>query len=592
MDFNSETPAFNKDIIQTPDQAKDFNKELPRQNASLSCSWDTDNCSDVIEELTRQNNRMAIIQQIAKRINVEMSYEDIIDEVAAPLRSVLPYDLLCFCLLENDQLIIKSGVPKGQIILDVGLVLNNHNSAPWRVILDKRCFFRHDICNDNQKYQEDDVLRKLGIRSGIMAPLLVNNEVIGALNFWSKETNAYMENDVIFVQQLADQLAVCINNRRLFSEVLKSKREWEETFKAVPDRIFLIDSAYNVLRANNNDNIKKTVKDLKCYDVFACCGDQCKFSCPSVEAFRTGIASVGEFTHNVTKSIYNISAYPVFNEKNETYAMVMYVLDVTNKRRIETHLFQSAKLAAIGEMAAGVAHELNSPLTAIIGNSGLILRNASLSDKHIKLLGDIKSCGQRSKRIIQNLLTFSRQDGCTFEDVAINDMVESCLNLVAYQIDKNKIPISKNLNPHIPLIVGNKQQLEQVIINFLLNARDAIGDLGGGKIKVSTTMREDPDIGSEVIETKVSDNGKGIPANMIDQIFNPFYTTKDKTKGTGLGLSVSVGIAQTHGGRIDVFSEVGKGSVFSLVIPVRSMSNEIWGESSEEAGDPGYRRRD
>ncbi|MDD3653455.1 MAG: ATP-binding protein [Desulfotomaculaceae bacterium] len=577
-----------QDKIQTSAQAQDSPRELPWQNTSLSCSWDMDKCADVIEELTRQNNRMAIIQQIAKRINVEMSYEDIIDEVAAPLRSVLPYDLLCFCLLENDQLIIKSGVPKGQIILDVGFVLNNNNSAPWRVILDKRCFLRQDIWNDNQKYQEDDVLCKLGIKSGIMAPLLVNNKVIGALNFWSKETNAYMENDVIFVQQLADQLAVCINNTRLFSEVLKSKREWEETFKAVPDRLFLIDSSYNVLRANHNDHIKKIGGDLKCYDVFACCGDQCKF-CPSVEAFRTGKASVGEFTHNVTKSIYNISAYPVFNEKNEIYGMVIYVLDVTNRRRIETHLFQSAKLAAIGEMAAGVAHELNSPLTAIIGNSSLILRNASLSDKHIKLLEDIKSCGQRSKRIIQNLLTFSRQDGCTFEQVAINDVVESCLNLVAYQIDKNKITISKDLNPHIPLLVGNSQQLEQVIINFLLNARDAIGDLDGGEIKISTTMREDPDTGSVVLETKVSDNGKGIPASMVDQIFNPFFTTKDKTRGTGLGLSVSMGIAQTHGGRIDVSSEVGQGSVFSLVIPIRSFSNEIWGDSSEETGDPGHR---
>jgi two-component system NtrC family sensor kinase len=208
---------------------------------------------NIIEELTRQNSRMDIIQQIAKRINVEMSYDDIIDEVAAPLRSVLPYDLLSFCLLVKGRLIIKSGVPKEQKILGVGWILDSHNSAPWKAVLDRHCFLRQDIWNDQHKYQEDDNLRELGIKSAIMAPLLVNNEVIGTLNFGSKETYVYSENDFIFVQQLADQLAVCINNTRLYFEVSKSKREWEETFKAVPGRLFLIDISYNVLRSNSQN---------------------------------------------------------------------------------------------------------------------------------------------------------------------------------------------------------------------------------------------------------------------------------------------------------------------------------------------------
>lgn len=522
---------------------------------------------NIIEELTRQNSRMAIIQQIAKRINVEMSYDDIIDEVAAPLRSVLPYDLLSFCLLEKGRLIIKSGVPKEQKILGVGWILDRHNSAPWKAIMDKHCFLRQDIWNDPHKYQEDDNLRELGIKSAIMAPLLVNNEVIGALNFGSKETYVYSENDFIFVQQLADQLAVCINNTRLYAEVSKSKREWEETFKAVPGRLFLIDLSYNVLRSNSQDPVAKSGRDVKCYETFACCGDQCHL-CPAAEAFQTGRACVRESTHTITKNIYNISAYPLYNENNDLYGMAVYVNDVTGKRRMEAQLFQSAKLAAIGEMAAGVAHELNSPLTAIIGNSSLILRSAPPDDKYLKLLQDIKSCGQRSKRIIQNLLTFSRQDSYTFAQVSINDVVENSLYLVSYQIEKNKITINKNLNPQIPLFMGNRLQLEQVVINFLLNARDALEGLSNGVIEISTNMREDAEAGSTVVELKVADNGVGIPESIIDQIFNPFFTTKEKTRGTGLGLSVSLGIAQTHGGRIEVDSEAGRGSVFSLIIPL------------------------
>lgn len=521
----------------------------------------------VIDELTRQNNRLAIIQQIAKRINVEMSYEEIINEVATPLRSVLPYDLLSFCLIEKGRLIIKSGIPKEQKILGVGWVLDNYNSAPWKAIEEKHCFLRQDIWNDTHKYQEDDYLRQVNIKSAIMAPLLVNNEAIGSVNFGSKETFVYSENDFIFVQQLADQLAVCLHNARLYSEVSQSKREWEETFKAVPGNLFLIDRSFEVLRCNNQEKllIREGEENAKCYKLFACCGDQCHL-CPAIEAFRTGRAATQEVTDPQTKNISNISAYPVLNEKNELYGMVIYVYDVTNRRRMEAQLFQSAKLAAIGEMAAGVAHELNSPLTAIIGNASLILRKTPYEDKHYKLLQDIKNCGQRSKRIIQNLLTFSRQDSYAFEELSVNDVVENSLYLISYQIEKNNVTILKNLDTQLPLTRGNKQQLEQVVVNFLLNARDALDGTADGIIDISTGVKEVG--GCQVVFVRVADNGIGIDSNIIDQVFNPFFTTKEKSRGTGLGLSVSLGIAQTHGGTIEVSSEEGRGSVFSLIIPV------------------------
>lgn len=217
---------------------------------------------------------------------------------------------------------------------------------------------------------------------------------------------------------------------------------------------------------------------------FACCGDQCHL-CPAIEAFRTGRAATQEVTDPQTKNISNISAYPVLNEKNELYGMVIYVYDVTNRRRMEAQLFQSAKLAAIGEMAAGVAHELNSPLTAIIGNASLILRKTPYEDKHYKLLQDIKNCGQRSKRIIQNLLTFSRQDSYAFEELSVNEVVENSLYLISYQIEKNNVTILKNLDTQLPLTRGNKQQLEQVVVNFLLNARDALDGTADGIIDIS-----------------------------------------------------------------------------------------------------------
>lgn len=520
-----------------------------------------------VEELTRQNKRLAIINQIAKRINVEMSYQEIIDEVGVPLRSVLPYDLLSFCLIEDGALLIKSGLPKEQKTLGAGWVLHNCNSAPWKAIKDKRCFLRQDLWTDTHKYQEDDDLRRIGIKSGIMAPLMVSNKAIGSLNFGSKETFSYSENDFIFVQQLADQLAVCLHNARLYSQVSKGEREWEETFKAVAGDIFIIDRSFNVLRFNkNNPLIKKGEGSYKCYDIFACCGDECRL-CPAVEAFATGRMAVREMTDPQTKSIFSIAAYPICSEENEQYGMVMYINDITAQRKMEAQLYQSAKFAAIGEMAAGVAHELNSPLTAVIGNCNLILRRTPTAAKHYKLLLDIKKCGLRSKRIIQNLLTFSRQDICIFERLSIVDAVDNSLSLISYQIEKNNIKIIKDLRNDLPPIKGNKQQLEQVLINLLINARDALENVENGTIRISTGVKA-ADSGEEMVFVTVADNGRGIPPKIIGHIFTPFFTTKDNKRGTGLGLSVSLGIAQDHGGTIEVSSDRGVGAVFTLLLPV------------------------
>jgi two-component system NtrC family sensor kinase len=560
--------------IEVPDPHLNMAFDRNTKPADKPANIGTDHA---IEELTRQNKRLAIIHQIAKKINVEMSIQEIIDSVAVPLRGVLPYDLLSFCLIEDNSLVITSSMPKDQKTLGTGWVITNHNSAPWKAIKEKRCYMRSDIWNDSHKYQEDDDLRSIGIRTSIMAPMVVSNMAIGSVNFGSTKAYVYSENDAVFAQQLADQLAVCIHNTRLYSQVSESEREWEETFKAVAGDIFIIDRSFNVLRCNKqNSLLKKNDVQYKCYDIFACCGDECSF-CPAVEAFESGQMAVREMTDPQTKNIFHINAYPIYNEQNKLYGVVVYITDITARRRMESQLYQSEKLIAIGEMAAGVAHELNSPLTAVIGNCNLILRRTSKTDKHYNLLLDIKKCGLRSKGIIQNLLTFARQDIYIFEGIFINEVVTNSLSLIAYQIERNNIHIIKNLSDDLPLIKGNKQQLEQVLINFLINARDAFNDVENNiftnnRITISTGMKS-VDRGEKMVFVEVADNGKGISEKIVDHIFTPFFTTKAKSRGTGLGLSVSLGIAQAHGGTIEVSSEMGEGSTFTLLLPAAMKSD-------------------
>lgn len=272
---------------------------------------------------------------------------------------------------------------------------------------------------------------------------------------------------------------------------------------------------------------------------------------------------------HIQQRVCEFHSYPVLNEKQNMYAVIIYINDITEKLRIEAQLVQSGKLAAIGEMAAGIAHELNNPLTAILGNAQLLLRSFSKDDRSYKLLSDIYSCGKRCKTIIQNLLTFSRQDEYMFADCSVNDAVEQVLGLIGDQIRKQNIIIQKKLDHSIELIEGNIQQIGQIILNLLINAKDALEDMEIAKKVITIETKSVSENEKRWIILSVKDNGKGIGEQHLQEIFNPFFTTKRPGKGTGLGLSVSLGIAEAHGGTIEVISELGKGSQFILKLPAK-----------------------
>jgi len=243
---------------------------------------------------------------------------------------------------------------------------------------------------------------------------------------------------------------------------------------------------------------------------------------------------------------------------------IMLYQDVSEKVKIEAQLVQSAKMAAVGEMAAGIAHELNSPLTAILGNSQLLLRDLQSGPLH-PLLKDIYQCGVRCKKIIQNLLIFSRQEEYQFEYLSLNELVQDVLGLIGYQINVSGITIHQELSSSPLFFLGSRHQIEQILINLLLNARDALASEPAPVIVLKTFQLEQND--SLYAGFSVTDNGQGIHPDHLSQIFQPFFTTKASTKGTGLGLSVSLGIAQAHRGTLFAESQVGQFSTFTLLLP-------------------------
>jgi two-component system NtrC family sensor kinase len=237
--------------------------------------------------------------------------------------------------------------------------------------------------------------------------------------------------------------------------------------------------------------------------------------------------------------------------------------DITERRAMEQQVLLTNKLASIGELASGVAHELNNPLTTVIGYAQLLIESKDVPD-HIKSdLDKVYQESQRAAKIVQNLLSFARRRKPEKIYFEINNLVQKTLDLRSYELKVNNVSLYVNLKPDIPDIKADYHQIQQVILNMLINAEQSLAEVRRrGKITVTTGAVKDR------VRISIADNGPGISQSDMDRIFDPFFTTKEPGKGTGLGLSVCHGIVTAHGGKIYAESDEGKGTVFTIELPI------------------------
>ena len=258
----------------------------------------------------------------------------------------------------------------------------------------------------------------------------------------------------------------------------------------------------------------------------------------------------------------NVAIAPLRSESDKQKGAIVVLENVTERVKLEESLQQNEKLSSIGLLAAGVAHEVNTPLTGVSSYTQMLLEMIPETDPKHVLLQKVAKQTERASNIAGNLLNFSRTGGTTdFTEVDINKLLDDTLQLLEPQMRKANVEIIKNYSSLPPKIFGDAGKLQQVFTNLIINARDAI--LDSGKITLTTKYKDEKEV---VIEVK--DTGIGIEDEDLTKIYDPFFTTKDVGSGTGLGMAVSYGIVQEHSGTIDADSEVGKGTTFSLRFPL------------------------
>jgi signal transduction histidine kinase len=282
----------------------------------------------------------------------------------------------------------------------------------------------------------------------------------------------------------------------------------------------------------------------------------------------------GEGVHNVYRmalrprlavareSIVNLAIAPLVSKDLKQIGRLIIFDDVTDREELERRLVQADKLSSIGLLAAGVAHEVNTPLAVISTYAQMLAKQVSGDDQKAKLLDKIAKQTFRASEIVNSLLNFSRTSPTDFAEVDLNRIIRETASLVEHQFQSAGVSTDLALAENLPLIRGNSGKLQQVFLNLFINAKDAMPQ--GGVL----TVRSHAEAGCAVLE--ISDTGQGIPPEHLARIYDPFFTTKGPKKGTGLGLSISYGIVHEHDGIIEVDSTVGGGTRFRLEFPALS----------------------
>ncbi|KAF0122581.1 MAG: histidine kinase [bacterium] len=345
--------------------------------------------------------------------------------------------------------------------------------------------------------------------------------------------------------------------------IIQRQKQWRAIFDAITDFIFVIDDDYRLRRVNSalakvlgmhpKELVGKRCSDL---DNIIDVPDECCLK----DVIKDGTPYIYE--KNIGNDTYQISIFPLYDDDKPMTIHVMK--NITEMKRLKEQLYHSYKLASLGLLVSGVAHEINNPLTGIIAYTELL--GMSVVDEETgKKLKKIMYSAERCKKIVENLLTFSRQKNPSKSLESMNDIIDRIVDFRGYWLGVNNIEIEKDYD-EISTVLVDSQQIQQVILNILLNAEQAIVDSNVDNGRIKFTTRYDRD--NRKIIIKISDNGPGIPQNIISSIFDPFFTTKPAGTGTGLGLSISHGIIVEHEGNIMVESSEGKGTTFFIEIPL------------------------
>jgi PAS domain S-box-containing protein len=365
-------------------------------------------------------------------------------------------------------------------------------------------------------------------------------------------------------------------------KLVESEERIKSLFERVEHAIFGLDREGNIIEANSKfTEMFGTVKNICNLLTSEKKAQECLYNSISNKVVHAEEHVMGKYGNEL---IVLLSMYPEIGFNGDIEGYDGYIIDITEKKRLEERLIRSQKMEAVGTLVGGMAHEFNNLLTAILGYSEIMLSMITEGDQYYKPVNIIHEAAKRGADFGRKILTITRKEKIETKPVNINDIINNSIDLLQRSIPKN-IEIVVKLSNDIPAINADPSQIQQVIVNLAINARDAMPD--GGKLFIETSaISAEDDVPGDMgavrqgfIKLSVADTGTGIDVETQSKIFDPFFTTKEVGKGTGLGLYMVHSIINNHGGYINLYSEPLKGTQFNIYLPVSRLTEP------EEAND-------
>jgi len=532
--------------------------------------------SRLIEQLQDKMGQIELINELSGIINSSLSIGTIFRMMVSEIKKLVDYSRASLLLYDekNNNFLIFALDTEIKTLLKKGVRAPIEGTSAGWVVKNNRPWISRDL--RETEFPLDKKLLFEGIRSTVSIPLF-HDGILGVFNLDSTEPAKYTETDLDMLVPIAKHISIALENALLFGEISKEKKEWEKTFDAITDMVWIEDGRQRILRANFTllsttglSSVEVTGK--RCRELLDRIGIN-QTECLCADTNRTKQPSFRELK-GAGRSIFHFWAYPLIDEEGQLYSIVHYLKDVTSQKQLEQQLIRSEKLASLGILVAGIAHEINNPLGIIAGYSEALLDRAKekslLENREFEdfpeYLATIHNEIFRCKGILRSLLDFARPSSGTFRDLDMNELIKEVILLVNHRAKRLRHNIELRLNRDLPKIYADPGNLRQLFMNIIINS--IYFTPSGGSIVITTEM-DTPGQDTDIMKVSITDTGTGISGEIIEKIFDPFFTTKPVGDGTGLGLAICHKIVEAHNGSIDVESEAGRGTTFTIKFPAK-----------------------
>ena len=530
-------------------------------------------------QLDRRISELFSLQELSYVLSESIQLDRIVDQVARYAGRFLQADGTVVVLADGEPgSALRVVAATGTLEPLLGLVTETGDTGLIRFAINRE---RIEVAQ-GVATPTVDLISGTTVRSAAVAPLRSQGVTMGALAVADRQGGPFTTEDLWLLSTVATNASVVLANGRLYEMVRRSKEEWETAFNALAEGIAVVGPSGGILRAN------RALAAIAEAPESALVGRNfCEMLVGSSDAVTELIASAyrGQRTAPLvvrldrTQRVLRLAAAPL-----EPGRVVVLVEDVTEQRMLETQLIQNDKMASIGQLVSGVAHELNNPLTSIAGLAELLLeRDAGAPREHLRVIHDQ---AERAGRIVRNLLTFARKGVPEQTAVDLNDVVSRTTLLIMYELQLHGIELETVLSPDAVVVWGDRHELQQVLLNLVTNAVQAVSTLPPERprrLRLSTERHE----GEAVL--RVRDTGPGVPPHLVPHLFTPFFTTKAPGEGTGLGLSLSYGMVKAHGGLLAYEPPPEGGAEFRITFPLLHASPSAVEEPSP-AAQPAHHR--